>query len=44
MRVFKVLDDKSIVKADFHYFAPLFLLLFPYIYLGKNENFSSFGQ
>ena len=38
MRVFKVLDDKSIVKADFSVdFGPLFLVRFPYNYLGKNE-------
>ena len=35
MRVFKVLDDKSITKADFRLFGPLFLVRFPYNYLGK---------
>ena len=39
MRVFKVLDDKSIVKADLIDFGPLFLVLFPYNYLRKNESF-----
>ena len=34
MRVFKVLDDKSIVNAENEVFWPLFLVRFPYNYLG----------
>ena len=37
MGYFKVLDDKSIVKADSRPF--YFLVRFPYNYLGKNECF-----
>ena len=39
MRVFKVLDDKSVVKADSSLFWTLFLARFPYNYLGQNESF-----
>ena len=35
MGVFKVLHDKSIVKADSRLFWTLFLVRFPYNYLGK---------
>ena len=34
MRVFKDLDDKSIVNAKMGDFIPLFLVRFPYNYLG----------
>ena len=34
MGYFKVLDDKSIVKADSRPFGPYFLVRFPYNYLG----------
>ena len=34
MAYFKVLDDKSIVKADSRLFWTLFLVRFPYNYLG----------
>ena len=39
MRVFKVLDDKSIVKLKMGDFIPLFLVRFPYNYLRQNEHF-----
>ena len=39
MRVFKVLHDKSIIKADSRLFWALSLVRFPYNYLGKNESF-----
>ena len=40
MRVFKVLDDKSIVKLKMGDFIPLFLVRFPYNYLRQNERFN----
>ena len=39
MRVFKVLDDKSILKLKMGNFIPLFLGRFPYNYLRQNELF-----
>ena len=39
MRVFKVLDDKSILKLKMGHFIPLFLVPFPYNYLRQNERF-----
>ena len=36
MRVFKALDNKSIVKADSRQFDPLFLVRFPY--RNRDEN------
>ena len=38
----RVLDDKNIIKADFVDFGPLFLVRFPYNYLGKNELIPAF--
>ena len=39
MRVFKVLDDKNIVKLKMGDFIPLFLVRFPDNYLRQNERF-----
>ena len=39
MSYVKVLDDKSIVKADSRLFWAHLLVRFPYNYLGKNESF-----
>ena len=42
MRVFKVLDDKSILKVKMGDFIPLVLVRFPYNYLGENERFKPY--
>ena len=39
MRVFKVLDNKSILKLKMGDSIPLFLVRFPYNYLRQNERF-----
>ena len=44
MRVFKVLDDKSIVKAENRILGPLFLLRFPYRNRDENSLFSYFSK
>ena len=40
MKVFKVLDDESIVKLKMGDSIPLFLVRFPYNYLRQNERFN----
>ena len=44
MRVFKVLDDKSIIKADSRLFWTLFLVQFPHRNRGENSLFSYFPE
>ena len=40
MRIFKVSDDKSILKLKMGDFIRLFLVRFPYNYLRQNERFT----